>query len=201
MNAPVYNCTDIELLLADYTDNALTSEQKAAFEGHTALCPACAEAVRDTRLVLDLVERCEVVQPPPELLTRIMHQLPAAQKSSDSRRGLMGRLKSLFEPILQPRFAMGMAMTILSFSMLGKFVGPVKPLTPADLNPMSIVAAIDDKAHRVWNSAVKYYENLRLVYEIQTRLHEWNAEEEERRQAQQDATRQQGAGGENQGNE
>jgi hypothetical protein len=187
MNTPVYNCTDIELLLCDYIDNALTSAQKAAFEHHAASCPACAEAVDNVRLVVNLVERSEIVQPPPELLTRIMHQLPATRKSAAGGRGFGAKLRGLFEPILQPRFAMGMAMTILSFSMLGKFVGPVKTLKPEDLNPISIAASIDDKAHRMWNSAVKYYENLRLVYEIQTRLHEWNAEEEERQRTQPDS--------------
>ena len=181
MSTPVYNCTDIELLLCDYTDNVLTREQKAAFDHHVSTCPACAETVADVRMVLGVIERAEIVHPPQELLTRIMHQLPAAQKPASPARGVMAKFRGLFEPILQPRFAMGMAMTILSFSMLGKFVGPVKTLKPEDLNPMSIVASIDDKAHRAWNSAVKYYENLRLVYEIQTRLHEWNAEEEERR--------------------
>jgi hypothetical protein len=186
MSAPVYNCADIELLLCDYLDRSLASDAKSAFELHVAGCPACAEAVADARLVLEVVERAEIVRPPQELLTRIVHQLPTAQKAAGRSSGFGARIKSLFEPILQPRFAMGMAMTILSFSMLGKFVGPVKTLKPEDLNPMSIVASIDDKAHRAWNSAVKYYENLRLVYEIQTRLHEWNAEEEERGRSQQD---------------
>lgn len=181
MNAPVFNCTDIELLLCDYLDHALTREQAAAFDAHVAACADCAQALADQRLALELIDRAAIVQPPPELLTRIMHQLPAAQKPARPARGAMAVLRRLFEPVLQPRFAMGMAMTILSFSMLGKFVGPVKSLKPEDLNPMSIVAAIDDKAHRAWNSAVKYYESLRLVYEIQTRLHEWSAEEEERR--------------------
>ncbi len=184
-NGPHYNCTDIELVLCDYLDNTLRSEEKSAVESHVSGCAMCAAMVADARLVLDFTERCATVEPPPELLTRIMHDLPGVQKASaPKRRGLGGWLRSLVEPILQPRFAMGMAMTILSFSMLGKFVGPVKPLTPDDLNPMSIVATIDDKAHRLWNSAVKYYENMRLVYEIQTQLQEWNQEEQERRNEQ-----------------
>jgi hypothetical protein len=37
--------------------------------------------------------------------------------------------------------------------------------------------------HRSWDRAVKYYQNLRLVYEIQSRLQEWSAEEELDRKA------------------
>jgi hypothetical protein len=87
-----------------------------------------------------------------------------------------------FGPVLQPRFAMGMAMTILSFSMLARFAGvEVRQLKPADLKPTAVWSAIDNRAHRTWDQAVKYYENLRLVYEVQTRLQEWTEQEDEER--------------------
>ena len=71
-------------------------------------------------------------------------------------------------------------MTILSFSMLGRLAGvEVRQLKPSDLQPAKVWAAVDDKAHRAWARAVKYYENLRLVYEVQTRLQEWNVQEQE----------------------
>jgi hypothetical protein len=98
-------------------------------------------------------------------------------------------LKRLFgkylQPVLQPRFAMGMAMTILSFSMLGRFAG-IEPrqLKPSDLNPVKVWHAIDDRAHRTWDQIVKKYDSIRLVYEIRSRLKEWNeAEEADRRDA------------------
>lgn len=177
-----YNCTDIELLLCDYVDSVLSSAQKDAFDRHIQHCVSCAELVRDSTEAIQFVERCATVEPPQELLTRIMHEFPASQQKRKVRSGFSGTIARWFEPILQPRFAMGMAMTILSFSMLGKFVGPVKPLKPSDLDPVKIVGTVDDKLHRMWNDAVKYYESLRVVYEIQTRLREWNQEEEQARQ-------------------
>jgi len=64
-------------------------------------------------------------------------------------------------------------MTILSFSMLGKFAGiSLRQLTPADLNPVKLWQGLDDRAHRAWDRTVKFYESLRLVYEIQTRVRE-----------------------------
>jgi len=78
---------------------------------------------------------------------------------------------------------MGMAMTVLSLSMLASvFKVPLRPLSAADLDPMKIVANVEDEAHRVWSRAVKYYENLRLVFEIQSRLQEWTEQEELERQ-------------------
>jgi hypothetical protein len=68
---------------------------------------------------------------------------------------------------------MGMAMTVLSFAMLGRFAGiQVRQLKPSDLEPAKVWAAIEDKALRTWDRGVKYYESLRLVYELQTRLKE-----------------------------
>src|ERR1051326_4968085 len=67
-----------------------------------------------------------------------------------------------------------MGMTVLSFSMIAKFahIEPRK-LTQADLDPVKIWASIDDRAHRTWDRAVKYYDNLRLVIEIQSRIKDW----------------------------
>jgi len=90
-------------------------------------------------------------------------------------RGAKGWLARLLEPVLQPKFAMGMAMTILSFSMLGRFAGiPVRPLKAADLEPAKIWSTLEDKAYRSWERAKKYYDSLRLVYEIQQTLRDWN---------------------------
>jgi len=78
------------------------------------------------------------------------------------------------EPVLQPRFAMGMAMTVLSFAMLGRFSGiEVRQLKPSDLDPVQIWMTTEDRASRVWEHAVKYYDGLRLVYEIRAQLREW----------------------------
>lgn len=178
-----YNCTDIELSLCDFLDGALKSEEREAFDSHVNGCPACRELVADCGAAIAFTERCETVEPPPQLLTRILNEIPVAQEERKRRKGLSAWFHSLFAPILQPRFAMGMAMTILSFSMLGKFIGPVKPIRASDLDPVRVIATIDDKMHRAWNNAVKYYENLRFVYEIQSRLREWNQEQQEEEQS------------------
>jgi hypothetical protein len=80
--------------------------------------------------------------------------------------------------LLQPRYVMGMAMTVLSFSMIARFAH-IEPrqLRPADLDPVKIWASIDDRSHRMWDRTMKYYDNLRLVIEIQSRLKEWTDQE------------------------
>lgn len=101
-----------------------------------------------------------------------MTLLFSAPVKSGSGKSWIGRL---LEPVLQPKFAMGMAMTILSFSMLARFAGiPVRQLKPSDLEPAKVWMSLEDKAYRSWDRAKKYYESLRLVYEIQQTLRDWN---------------------------
>ncbi|MEP6537368.1 MAG: hypothetical protein ABJF23_18685, partial [Bryobacteraceae bacterium] len=78
----------------------------------------------------------------------------------------------------------GMAMTILSFSMVARFAG-IEPrqLKAADLSPEKIWAAADDRVHRSWQRALQYYESIRLVYEVQSRYKEWTEPEDADRSA------------------
>lgn len=177
------NCADFEILLCDYLDGTLAGPQRTSFEAHLSSCAACATMANDVKTALSFIERTAAAAPPPELLTRILHEIPgcdAAEENSFWRRLKSGWLGSL----LQPRYAMGMAMTILSFSMLAKFAGfEPRQLRPSDLDPVKIWSSVDDRAHRTWDRAMKYYDNLRLVIEIQTRLQEWTDQEQSVRRA------------------
>ncbi len=177
------NCADLEILLCDYVDGTLTSGVKAEVERHLAACANCAELARDVSATVSFMERVPAVEPPPELLTRILFNLPSAHKASARpRRGIRKFLREWLQPVLQPRFAMGFAMTILSFSLLGRcaHISP-RQLTLDDLRPAKVWQALDDKVYRTWQRSVKFYENLRLVYEIQTQLREWKQREQELR--------------------
>ena len=126
------------------------------------------------------------MEPPAELLTRILHDMPSPKAKPERRSWFRRVLGGARDSILQPRFAMGMAMTMLSFAMLVKLTGITpRPIRPADLDPTKIWAAVDDRAHRTWDRAVKYYDNMRLVIEVQSRLKEWSEQDQEQRRLQQ----------------
>ena len=111
------------------------------------------------------------------------------EEGAGESRGWLGeRLSKLIAPVLQPKFAMGMAMTILSFSMLVAFV-PVRQIEARGSAAGEVWAGLDDRAHRAWARTVKYYENLKLVYQIQTMLRDWQQQAEEQKAAQACASR------------
>ena len=174
-------CAELEILLCDYVDGTLHAAERTALENHLAGCPACKQLAEDVAGVTAFFERVPDVAPPDELMTRILQHAPmgpgavAERLSSDPRPSWAKRLfGGFFQGWLQPRYVMGMAMTILSFSMLARFAH-IEPrqLRPADLDPVKVWQGIDDHSHRVYDRAMKYYDNLRLVIEIQSRLREW----------------------------
>ena len=172
-------CAELEILLCDYVDGTLRGEERAALENHLAGCSACTELAKDVMGAVAFMERAAVAEPPAELLTKILHDVPSARQIGGERRSWFRKLLGSFESVLQPRYAMGMAMTILSFSMIARFAG-IEPrqLRPSDLDPAKIWASMDDRAHRTYDRAMKYYDNLRLVIEIQSRLREWSDQEQ-----------------------
>jgi anti-sigma factor RsiW len=171
----VMTCADIEILLADYVDGTLHGERKSAVESHLTGCELCAELARDAAGAVSFMEHASSVDAPPELVTRILFEITDGPSRAEIKPSWVRRIFGKWlEPVLQPRYAMGMAMTILSFAMLGRFSGiEVRHLTLADLDPVKVYMAAEDRVQRTWERTVKYYENLRVVFEIQTQLKEW----------------------------
>ena len=167
------NCAEFEILLADYLDNTLGAPERAALEAHALSCVGCRDLLRDASGALSFLQRAEAVKVPAELITRIAFQAPTGRlRNPFERRGVFSRLIGQWlQPVLQPRLVMGMAMTILSFAMLERCTGiRVQRIETADLNPVRIWGGVEDRTMRVKDRAVKYYENLRWVYEIEVRL-------------------------------
>jgi hypothetical protein len=166
-------CTEFESTLADYLDSTLSSVERASIDEHARLCSACREFMTEVSGGLALLQSMEEVEPPSELVTRIAYQTPIGKTPEPfARQTWLGRaLEKWLRPVLQPRLAMGLAMTILSFTMLERCTGvQSQHIQPADLTPMRVWGNVEDHAMRVRDRAVKYYENLKIVYEIESRL-------------------------------
>lgn len=175
-------CAELESLLCDYVDGTLTASERATVDLHLESCEACRALVADCGAAVGFMSRAAEPEPPAALVNAILHEARTGKWSPVRRQGAGHWLGRIFEPVFQPKFAMGMAMTILSFSMLGKLAGiEVRRLTPQDLEPAKVWSTLEDKAYRTWDRAKKYYESLRVVYEIQQTLNDWSESEAETR--------------------
>ena len=175
------NCAEFESILADYIDGTLGVTERAAVEQHASACRACAELMADAGAGARFAARAAEIEPPSGLITRIAYQAPVGRtRDRFERQSLLGRLaRKWLQPVLQPRLAMGMAMTVLSFAMLERCTGvQVQHIQAADLSPVRVWAGLEGKALRLKDRAVNYYENLRFVYEVETRIKELQEQQE-----------------------
>ncbi len=153
-------CNEFEILLADYLDGNLAAGEKAGIEEHRDACASCAQLALDAAGALAFIERTASVDPPPALLNRILAEVKGGESRNVIQPSWIERLlgrRGAF--ILQPRFAMGLAMAVISLAMVGRFWG-----------------AAESGVERSWDRTVKRYENLQLVYDVQTQLEEWAQE-------------------------
>jgi hypothetical protein len=120
-------------------------------------------------------------EPPAELLARILIETGSGRHGRLGRaKGIGGWLENLLAPALQPRLVMGMALTVVSFTMMARCAGiSPRQLQPSDMDPARIWASLDDRTHRAWARSVKFYEDIKFVYEIQSQIKDWSDQQDE----------------------
>ena len=117
-------CGELEILLCDYLDGGLDGEAARGVEAHLETCAACAELARDSRAATAFFERVADVEPPPQLLARILTETASGRHGRlGGARGIGGWFENLLAPVLQPRLVMGMALTVVSFTMMARCAG------------------------------------------------------------------------------
>lgn len=187
-----FNCAEFEVLLADWIDETLAAPgrqtERDAFLHHLESCEACAELADDAKYALGFMDRAAEVEPPPVLVSKILQATNSGWEFKLRSRGLSGRINRLFAPVLRPRFVMGAVLTLMSMTIMARGCGlPAHTFTAADLDPVRLWTALDNKTHRIWDRAVKSYESMRLVYEVRTQIDEWTQQQRQEQEAAADA--------------
>jgi hypothetical protein len=176
-------CADFDALLIEALDGTLTGPNLESFQAHARVCAVCgplfAEADGGRRWLKSLAE----LEPPANLV----HNILLATTGYESERVFVrpkGKaswtdaftewLRPVFAPVLsvgrQPRFAMSFGMAFFSLSISLSLAGvKVSDVRHMDMRPSAIKRAYYETTGRV----VKYYENIRFVYEIESRVREF----------------------------
>ncbi len=177
-------CGEFDTLLNEVLDATLTGPKLESFQAHARVCAVCgpllAEADAGRRWLKSLAE----VEPPANLMHNILlattgHESKrlAVRAQSDSSSSWVDKvtawLRPVFAPVLavsrQPRFAMSFGMAFFSLSISLSLAGvKVSDVRHVDLRPSAIKRTYYETSGRV----VKYYENIRFVYEIESRMRE-----------------------------
>ena len=173
---PGMPCAEVAALVAEAIDGTLHGASLAAFEAHRDSCPACRTMVEEASRGMHWLKGLDEVEPPRNLVHNILAltigQLPEPHPVVVSRgegwlERLQGKASSIFAPVVTPRFAMSLGMAFFSITMLLSIAGfHVADLRNVDLSAKGVTKAYYAAETRV----VRYYENIRLVYEIETRV-------------------------------
>ncbi len=169
-------CSEFDLLLTDAIDGQLTGEQLMRFEQHKSSCSACSAMFADVSAGLNWLNEVQEVEPPRNLVHNILVATSGvtarATATSDAHvkqtfgERFRGIVWPVFAPMFTTRFAMSAAMAFFAVT-LSLNMANVK-LSQLDLSAKGITRTYYATEAR----AVKYYENIRLVYEIESRYKE-----------------------------
>ena len=178
-------CHEFDLLLADMLDGVLSGAELDRFQAHARGCKACGPLLAEAEAGRNWLKGLTEVEPPARLVTDILasttgvdtQRLRATVRTPQHNVSWLDRVQAAvsgyFEPIWamvrQPRFAMSFGMAFFALSV-GLTVAGVKP---ADLRQISLrPSAIKRTYYASQARLVHYYENVRVVYEIESRLRE-----------------------------
>jgi anti-sigma factor RsiW len=170
-----WTCQQTEDRLSEYLDRLLGAEERGALEAHAASCALCGPLVERVAALVSGLHRLPPVEAPARLESRILDATLGLREAKSWRRRL-----GLFGAIFHPRFAMGMATAALSVFFVLQGLGvSVTEIELADLHPANLYRAADRQAHLMYARSVKFISDLRVVYEIQSRLSPASAPEAE----------------------
>jgi Putative zinc-finger len=178
-------CNEFEALLFDALDGLLTGAKQERFRAHARVCAKCGPMFAEVEAGQHWLKSLTEVEPPANLVNdilaatsgiqsyRLQDAVPTKHQPSLGER-IREWTDSLLTPVWstvrQPRFAMSFGMAFFSLSVALSVAG-VKPsdLKQADLSRSGLRRTYYTTSARV----VKYYENIRLVYEIESRVQEF----------------------------
>jgi len=167
----VWTCLDTEERLSDYLEGVLAADERAAMEAHLTGCASCPALVADVRSLAARLPQLEQAVEPTWLMFRI---LEATSGAVQRKREVTW--KRFFAGLLAPRFALGLGAVAATIFILFQALGiNPKKMTADDFNPVNFYRAADRQAHLTYARGVRFVNDLRVVYEIRSRLQEASA--------------------------
>jgi Putative zinc-finger len=159
-----WTCEQTEARLSDYLDGLLHPAEQAAFDLHVNACERCTPLVAGVSRVLGTLHTLAQVEPRPQLFDSILTATLGPQSWRRAKRWLRG--------LQSPRFVYSAVSVAATFIVILTASGFWKKPKLADLSPATIYRNTNRQAHLVYAHSAKFVSDLRVVYEIQTRLNE-----------------------------
>jgi hypothetical protein len=186
------SCSDFDARLMDALDGVLSGAELEQFRAHVEQCLECAPVYEQAKAGMEALKSLAVMEPPANLVHNILAKTTmteaSAAKVAQTRPSFARRMADFISPglapalsdiagafslrnVMQPRFAMTAAMTFFSISMVLNVTGfKFRDLKRMDLRPSAVATSASLQYHETTSKMIKYYENIRFVYEWEARL-------------------------------
>jgi anti-sigma factor RsiW len=167
----IWTCLETEELLTEYLEGQLEAGESAMVEAHLAECVACRALAAQMRWLGVELRHLEQEVEPPRLVYRILEATTGTAHKKQER-----SWRAIFAGLMHPRLALGVGSVAATIFILfqGLGINP-KKIHAEDLNPVNLYRAADRQAHLTYARSVRFVNDLRVVYEIRSRLQEASA--------------------------
>lgn len=161
-----WTCEKTEARLSDYLDGLLDAAEWSAFNQHVNACAVCTPLVASVAHTLGGLYALEQVEPPPQLETAILRATVGVVRSKSDFWAWLRNLQS-------PRFVYSAVSVAATFIVLFTSLGfSWRNPKLSDLAPATVYRMANSRVHVAYARSIKYVSDLRVVYEIQSRVNE-----------------------------
>lgn len=169
MNHETFDCLRFEEQASDFLEGRLGGEPAAGMRRHAQQCAACGELLDALHAAMEALAELPAEELPPGFTAAVLARTSGGRREAAS---WGATLRSLGRMLWQPRLAMGLAVAWFGFALLLDVSGArLRNLQLRDLSPARLTAMANRTLHRTYARGVRYYNDLRVVYEIQAALH------------------------------
>lgn len=159
-----WNCALTEERLSDVLDRTLAADQMAAFSAHAADCKRCARLVGQVDGLVTRMQRLPLVEEPLFLASKIVAATRGVLTRERNAKGWF-----VWLPAISPtRLAMGLVTVAASFLIVFHALS-TRPHKIA-FSPANLYRSANRHAHLTYARGVRFVNDLRVVYVIQSRL-------------------------------
>jgi Putative zinc-finger len=174
-------CEEWEALLTDALDGLLPAREAAAFRAHSDSCAGCADLLAHAEQGREWLEYLHTEPDVPDglvgkILDRTMGagSVPLPVVAGAQGTGAVAMTMPFRRSFQEARLLMTVAMAFFSIALTLNLVLGVKvtSLRLADLRPSAIGSTLSRQFYGARGQVVRYYQNLRFVYQLESRMRE-----------------------------
>ena len=167
-----WTCEQTEQLLTDYLDGLLSADVQHAFDQHVNSCERCTPLVSSVMHAMSSLRSLPELETPPRLVYSVLDATLGPRETVSGWAAFLVWARGF----ASPRFAYGVVSMAATFLMIVTASGSINWKKPklSDLAPTNIYRNTNRQMHIAYARGAKYVSDLRVVYEIQSRLKQDN---------------------------